>query len=68
MFPTRIAARIAGVTLATALTIGGLLGVGAVAAGQHDGDAPTEEVAATWSFTTPGGGKGSAGTQGATWS
>ncbi|MDH3681367.1 MAG: hypothetical protein OEV40_15620 [Acidimicrobiia bacterium] len=68
MFPTRFAARIAAATLAAALAVGGLLGVGAVGVSHHDGDTAGDETAATWSFTSPGDGKGWSGTNGATWS
>lgn len=68
MFSTRTATRIATATLAAALSLGALLGVGSVGVNQQAEDAKTEEVAATWSFTGPVGGKGWSGTNGATWS
>ncbi len=69
MFTTRITARIATVTLAAGLALGGLFGAGLSGLDHDAGNTPTEEAGATWSFTVaPGGGKGWAGTQGATWS
>ena len=69
MFHTRITARIATVTLAAALALGGLFGVGLAQLDDGPAATPTEEAGATWSFTVAsGGGKGGAGTQGATWS
>lgn len=64
---TKITSRIAAAVLAGALSIGGLMSVGAVVADDQV-DAPVEETAATWSFTIAPGGKGGAHTQGATWS
>lgn len=68
MFPTRFKARLAAATLAAALALAGVVGVGAAGADHHDGDPTTDEVAATWSFPNPGGGGGWGGTNGATWS
>lgn len=65
---TKITSRIAAAVLAGALSIGGLMSVGAVVADDHQVDAPVEETAATWSFTIAPGGKGGATTNGATWS
>lgn len=66
---TKFTSRIAAAVLAGALAIGGLVGVGVVAADDHQVDAAVEETAATWSFTIAPGGKGpGATTQGATWS
>lgn len=68
MFTTRLTNRIAAAALAAALTLVGLVGVGTPDIDDHYGDAPTEEAAATWSFTSPKAGNDWSDTQGATWS
>lgn len=65
---TKITSRIAAAVLAGALTIGGLMGVGAVVVDDQV-DAPVEETAATWSFKANPGKTGSGTyTSRATWS
>lgn len=66
---TKITSRVAAAVLAGALALGALVGAGAVAASDHQVDAPVEETAATWSFTiSPDEKGGGFTTSRATWS